>query len=135
MRYDEAALAQRRDAAPLRLISWLTFGLPKWLQDIVVEALMMHYGNQCPEAADNLNAFLQEHFPNGPTLESPDAIRDHIVDRISEWNDEWQPKSLLDLFEGFLKRMPLHRLAHFSRHDTPTAVTYAHSLAAATSSD
>ena len=63
MRYDEAALAQRRDAAPLRLISWLTFGLPKWLQDIV-EALMMHYGNQCPEAADNLNAFLQEHFPN-----------------------------------------------------------------------
>ena len=24
------------------LISWLTFGLPKWLQDIV-EALMMHY--------------------------------------------------------------------------------------------
>ena len=32
MRYDEAALAQRRDAAPLRRISWLTFGLPKWLQ-------------------------------------------------------------------------------------------------------
>ena len=112
MRYDEAALAQRRDAAPLRLISWLTFGLPKWLQDIV-EALMMHYGNQCPGSADNLNAFLQEHFPNCPTLESPDAIRDHIVARISEWNEEWQPKSLLDLFEGFLKRMPLRRLAHF----------------------
>ena len=34
MRYDEAALAQRRDAAPLRLISWLTFGLPQWLQDL-----------------------------------------------------------------------------------------------------
>ena len=111
MRYDEAALAQRRDAAPLRLIFWLTFGLPKWLQDIV-EALMMHYGNQCPGSADNLNAFLQEHFPNCPTLESPDAIRDHIVARISAWNEEWQPKSLLDLFEGFL-RMPLHRLAHF----------------------
>ena len=73
----------------------------------------MHYGNQCPEAADNLNAFLQEHFPNGPTLESPDAIKHHVVARISEWNDEWQPKSLLDLIEGFLKRMPLHRLAHF----------------------
>ena len=112
MRYDEAALAQKRDAAPLRLISWLTFGLPMWLQDIV-EALMIHYGNQCPGSADNINAFLQEHFPNCPTLESPEAIRDHIVARISEWNKEWQPKSLLDLFEGFLKRMPLHRLAHF----------------------
>jgi len=112
MRYDEAALAQKRDAAPLRLISWLTFGLPMWLQDIM-EALMIHYGNQCPGSADNINAFLQEHFPNCPTLESPDAIRDHIVTRISEWNKEWQPKSLLDLFEGFLKRMPLHRLAHF----------------------
>ena len=44
MRYDEAALAQKRDAAPLRLISWLTFGLPMWLQDIM-EALMIHYGN------------------------------------------------------------------------------------------
>ena len=33
--------------------------------------------------------------------------------RISEWNEEWQPKSLLALFEGFLKRMPLRRLAHF----------------------
>ena len=109
MRYDEAALAQRRDAAPLRLISWLTFGLPKWLQDIV-EALMMYYGNQCPDAANKLNAYLQVHFPKSPTLETPDAIRDHIVELISEWNDEWQPKSLLDLFEGFLKRMPLHRL-------------------------
>ena len=46
--------------------------------------IKMHYDNQCPEAADNLNAFLQEHFPNSSTLESPDAIRDHIVERISE---------------------------------------------------
>ena len=112
MRYDEAALEQKRDAAPLRLISWLTFGLPTWLQDIV-EALMIHYGHQCPESADNINAFLQEHVPTCPTLESPDVIRDHIVDRISEWNKEWQPESLLNLFEGFLKRMPLHRLVHF----------------------
>ena len=78
-------LLRKRDAAPLRLISWLTFGLPMWLQDIV-EALMIHYGNQCPGSADNINAFL----------------KDHIVARISEWNKEWQPKSLLHLFEGFL---------------------------------
>lgn len=43
---------KRRDAAPLRLISWLTFGLPKWPQDIV-EALMMYDGNQCPEGMKN----------------------------------------------------------------------------------
>ena len=47
MRYDDAALSQRRDAAPLRLISWLTFGLPYWLQDLV-EALMTFYGNRGP---------------------------------------------------------------------------------------
>ena len=32
---------------------------------------------------------------------------------LRDWNHEWPPKSLLDLFEGFLARMPLHRLAHF----------------------
>ena len=112
MRYDDAALSQRRDAAPLRLISWLTCGLPYWLQDLV-EALMTYYGNRNPEATDKLNAYLMTHYPDCPSLELPDAIRDHIVEQIRDWNDEWQPKSLLDLFEGFLTRMPLHRLAHF----------------------
>ena len=74
MRYDEAALAQRRDAAPLRLISWLTFGLPQWLQDLV-EALMTYFGNRRgPDAENKLNAYLLTHFPNSPTLESPDAF-------------------------------------------------------------
>ena len=112
MRYDDAALSQRRDAAPLRLISWLTFSLPYWLQD-VVEALMTFYGNRNPEATDKVNSYLMTHDPNCPSLELPDAIRDHIVEKIRDWNHEWQPKSLLDLFEGFLTRMPLHRLAHF----------------------
>ena len=57
--------------------------------------------------------YILTHFPNSPPLESPEAMRDYIVEQISEWNDDWQPKSLLELFEGFLKRMPLHRLAHF----------------------
>ena len=113
MRYDDAALSQRRDAAPLRLISWLTFGLPYWLQDLV-EALMTFYGNRDPEVhTDQINAHLTTHCPKCPGLEFPDDIRDHIVEQIREWNHEWQPKSLLDLFEGFLTRMPLHRLAHF----------------------
>ena len=112
MRHDDAALSQRRDAAPLRLISWLTFSLPYSLQELV-EALMTHYGNRSPETTDKLHAYLATHCPQCPDLALPDAIRDHIVTRIREWNHEWQPKSLLDLFEGFLARMPLHRLAHF----------------------
>ena len=74
---------------------------------------MTYFGNRDPEAANKLNSYLLTHYPDCPTLDSPDAMRDHIVEQISEWNDEWQPKSLLDLFEGFLIRMPLHRLAHF----------------------
>ena len=66
-----------------------------------------------PEATDQINAYLTTHCPKCPGLEFPDDIRDHIVEQIREWNHEWQPKSLLDLFEGFLTRMPLHRLAHF----------------------
>ena len=112
MRYDDAALSQRRGAAPLRLISWSTFSLPYWLQDLV-EVLMTHYGNRDPEATDKLHAYLATHCPKCPSLELPDVIRDHIVKQIRDWNHEWQPKSLLDLFEGFLARMPLHRLAHF----------------------
>ena len=81
MRYDDAALSQRRDAAPLRLISWLTFSLPYWLQD-VVEALMTFYGNRNPEATDKVNSYLMTHYPNCPSLELPDAIRDHIVEKF-----------------------------------------------------
>ena len=59
-----------------------TFSLPhdmmrlllRWLQDIV-EALMMCFGNQCPDAANKLNANLQAHFPNSLTLEFPDSWR------------------------------------------------------------
>ena len=89
------------------------------------KTLWRRYGNQCPESADNINAFLQEHFPNCPTLECSDAIRDHIVAWISEWNKEWQPKSLLDLFEGFLASAQTCAL---SRHDSATAVTKAHPM-------
>ena len=74
---------------------------------------MTHYGNRDPEATDKLHAYLATHCPKYPSLELPDVIRDHIVKQICDWNHEWQPKSLLDLFEGFLARMPLHRLAHF----------------------
>ena len=74
---------------------------------------MTHYGNRDPEATDKLHAYLTTHCPKCPSLELPDVIRDHIVKQIRDWNHEWQPKSLLDLFEGFLARMPLHRLAHF----------------------
>lgn len=65
---------------------------------------MIHYDHQCPDSTDNINAFLQEHIPYCPTLESLEVIRDHIVAQISEWNKERQPESLLVLFEGFLKR-------------------------------
>ena len=106
MRYDDAALSQRRDAAPLRLISWLTFSLPYALQDFV-EVLMTHYGNRDPESTDRLHEYLAMHCPQCSILEHPDVIRDHIVNQIRDWNQEWQPKSLLDLFEGFLARMPL----------------------------
>ena len=78
MRYDDAALSQRRDAAPLRLISWLTFGLPYWLQDLV-EALMTYYGNRDPEATGKLNSYLVTHYPDCPSVELPDAMRDHII--------------------------------------------------------
>ena len=60
MRHDDAALSQRRDAAPLRLISWLTFSLPYSLQELV-EALMN--GNRSPETTDKLHAYLAKRFP------------------------------------------------------------------------
>ena len=84
MRYDEAALAQRRDAAPLR-----------------------------PDAANKLNACLQVHFSNSPTLEFLDAMRDHIVEQISEWNDDWQPKSLQVAMTCYVLPFHLQRIFPF----------------------
>ena len=96
MRYDDAALSQRRDAAPLRLISWLTFSLPYALQDFV-EILMTFYGKRDPEPADRLQEYLTQHCPQCSIREHLDVIRNHIVDQIRDWNQDWQPKCLLDL--------------------------------------
>ena len=48
---------------------------------------MTYFGNRDPEAANKFNSYLLTHYPECPSLEFPDAMRDHIVEQIRDWND------------------------------------------------
>ena len=91
-------------------VSWL----PSWLQDII-EALMIHYGHQCPESADNINTFLQEYFPDCPQDWSAQNLSGITMLRESvSGTRSGKPESLPCLcLKVSLNEMPLHRLVHF----------------------
>ena len=112
MWYEEAALEQKRDAAPLRLISWLTIDLPKQL-NALLENLMLRFAQQGHPLIAEVNYIVRQDFPGCAPLATFEKVRDFIVKQIGEWNGDWQPPSLLDLFEGFLRRFSLPRLVHF----------------------
>ena len=112
MWHEEAALSQKRDAAPLRLLSWLTFGLPRKLTSLL-EQLMEHFAQYSVPQMDHINEILQDRFRPCESLTSREQVRDFIVQKICSWNEQWQPTSLLLLFEGFLKKYSLARLTLF----------------------
>ena len=102
----------RRSPSPLRLISWLTFGLPTQLTDLL-EQLMLQFAQQSDPRMADINDILQKRFSNCDHFTSPEQVCDFIVQQIGAWNEKWQPSCLLHLFEGFLRRFSLPRLAHF----------------------
>lgn len=88
MWYEEAALSQKCDAAPLRLLSWLTFWPCQATHYSLLEQLMEHFA-QCsvPQMGD-INGMLQDRFRPCESLTSPEQVRDFIVQQICSWNEQ-----------------------------------------------
>ncbi|MCV6577121.1 MAG: hypothetical protein OIF58_15455, partial [Cohaesibacter sp.] len=107
-----AATEHERDAAPLRLISWLTFSLPSDLQKCIDELMDLYTGPRRPTLM-LLSEVARRTLDDCPELESLDEIRNFLISKMEEWNERWQPEGLFGLFSNFLTRISLPRLIYF----------------------
>ena len=105
----EAACSAKRDATPLRLLSWLSFRL----EPAVVEATMLHLSTVDEVKESDLLALGTTHLEMDTPFDSAEALRDHLIELISVRNLRHRPEALFALFRQFLQRLTLPRICHF----------------------
>ena len=108
----DAASGAKRDATPLRLLSWLSFHLDPAVEALIEET--MGYLSTTEMVADN--ALLElgtKHLGNGTPFESVVCLRDRLIELVSVGNLKHRPEALFALFRQFLQRLSLPRLCHF----------------------
>lgn len=109
----EIALPARRDAAPLRLISWLSWKLPTLMEKLLL-TLMELFAAVAPVASDEVFAVSCEALQLDPSLTTSwDQIRDAIIRNLVVGGNTPAPQAVTGLLGNFLQRLPLPRLVHF----------------------
>ena len=108
----EAASKARRDATPLRLISWLSYKLNPELEQFIEQA-MEHLSTWTETEGGKVLTMGKEAIPQGETINSEVELRDRLIDLVSVGNLKHKPKALFTLFRQFLTRISLPRLIHF----------------------
>ena len=108
----EAASKARRDATPLRLISWLSYKLNPELEQFIEKA-MEHLSTWTETEGGKVLTMGKEAIPQGETINSEVELRDQLIDLISVGNLKHKPKALFTLFRQFMTRISLPRLIHF----------------------
>ena len=93
----EAASSAKRDATPLRLLSWLSFRLEPAVDELDSDLL----------------ALGTTHLEMDTPFVSAEALRDHLIELISVRNLRHRPEALFALFRQFLQRLTLPRICHF----------------------
>ena len=96
----EAASSAKRDATPLRLLSWLQS------EDKLIEATMLHLST-VEEVKDDseLLALGRTHLEMDTPFVFGEALRDHLIELISVRNLRHRPEALFALFRQFLQRL------------------------------
>ena len=110
--HPEAASSAKRDATPLRLLSWLSFRLEPAVDELI-EATMLHLSTAEEVKDIDLLALGTKHLDMETPFESAVALRDHLIELISVRNLRHRPEALFALFRQFLQRLTLPRLCHF----------------------
>ena len=108
----EAASKARRDATPLRLISWLSYKLNPELEQFIEQA-MEHLSTWKETEGGNVLTMGKDAIPQGETINSEGELRDRLIDLVSVGNLKHKPEALFTLFRQFLTRISLPRLIHF----------------------
>ena len=107
-----AASKARRDATPLRLISWLSYKLNPELEQFIEKA-MEHLSTWTETEGGKVLTMGKEAIPRGGTVNSEEELRNELIDLISVGNLKHKPQALFTLFRQFLTRISLPRLIHF----------------------
>ena len=107
-----AASSAKRDATPLRLLSWLSFRLEPSVEALIEET-MLYLSTAEKVRETDLLALGTKHLDMGAPLESAEALRDHLIELVSVRNLKHRPEALFALFRQFLQRLTLPRLCHF----------------------
>lgn len=109
----EIALPARRDVAPLRLISWLSWKLPVHIEKLLLK-LMEIFAAVAPVASDEVFSLSCEALQLDPSLTTAwDQIRDTIIRNLIVGGNSPAPQAVTGLLGNFLQRLPLPRLVHF----------------------
>ena len=101
----EAASAAKRDATPLRLLSWLSFRLEPAVEKFI-EDTMLHLSTVEEVKDSDLLALGNTHLETDTPFVSTEELRDHLIVKH-------RPEALFALFRQFLQRLTLSRLCHF----------------------
>ena len=80
--HPEAASSAKRDATPLRLLSWLSFRLEPAV-DKLVEATMLHLSTVDEVKDSDVLALGTTHLAMDTPFVSAEALRDHLIELIS----------------------------------------------------
>ena len=108
----EAASSAKRDATPLRLLSWLSFRLEPAVEKLL-EATMLYLSTVDEVKDSELLELGRMHLEVDTPFVSAEALRDHLIELISVRNLRHRPEALFALFRQFLQRLTLPRICHF----------------------
>ena len=108
--HPDAASAAKRDATPLRLLSWLSFRLEPAVEELI-EDTMLYLSTAEKVTMADLLSLGTKHLDK--ECESVEALRDHLIELVSVRNLRHRPEALFALFRQFLQRLTLPRLCHF----------------------
>ena len=110
--FPEAADPSMRDAAPLRLGSWLRCHLSENAQTLIDET-MTGFSKVEPVHSDKILHMGGFHLPHvADKLHTWDNMRDATIDEITLKGIVNPPQIVVNLIRGFLQRLPLPRLIH-----------------------
>ena len=108
----EAAAKAKRDATPLRLISWLSYKLNPELE-LFIEQAMEHLSTREESEGRKVLQMGQKAVQQGDTIRTETELRDRLIDLVSVGNLRHKPEALFALFRQFMMRISLPRLIHF----------------------
>ena len=113
----EAASSAKRDATPLRLLSWLSFRLEPAVEKLV-EATMLYLSTVNEVKDSELLELSRMYLEVDTPFVSAEALRDHLIELISVRNLRHRPEALFALFR-FAEDLPLLGPGATTTHPSP----------------